>query len=532
MDILHLTISNEAPDAAENIFIRQELRVIGDQIAGLRHQLQNLENQEQLFRKLISPVRVLPLEVLGEILYLSVTEGEDWVSPQAVVDCCLVCKSWRKAALLDHRLWRSLQLTVESGQPSLSKLSTWLSRSGDLPRSVTFTGWHGHDTTNNFDDCKIAARRLADVLVDGPIIHSLSLWVELPDCFTHLIEALDSARSSSLSSTQCPWDGLSSLVISIRHGWGWFVPYFPKLPPVTSFELWLPEMYDTFRDAAECERYHLGLSAPFLNRLTRLVIRIDWTINHLLPILKLCTNLQGLTINFDSVAIIFPSENPISPTVLDTGIVLPTVRRLRLEYAHATSLLLLPLLRMPNILRLEADFSRWDSESSLLFNSRAHHEINSGWLPFAQQHRHLKALRISNVTIDPMSDFKVMFAPLSSLTSLTFDNVVFDPTCLFVDIPPVFGDEVRGGHSFAKLQTLEILNASREFNVEPVFTFFASPNRRMASSPCQTEGSNIPLNKLKIGFHQSICQSNGEQIDRWRQRLLEMGVNIDIGPKH
>ena len=135
---------NEVPHSGEESSSWQVLNALRSQRAALRLRLAELEEQERRYRAVVSPLRTLPFEVLGEIFMLSVSSGDGQINARGVLNLCLVCRNWRKAALLNHSLWCSVSVRGRGSGPSLGNLSRWVSRSGLLPKSLCFTACH-HD---------------------------------------------------------------------------------------------------------------------------------------------------------------------------------------------------------------------------------------------------------------------------------------------------------------------------------------------------------------------------------------------------
>ncbi|KAJ7473972.1 hypothetical protein FB451DRAFT_283145 [Mycena latifolia] len=92
------------------------------------------------------PLLALPPELVAEIFVHFLPSYPERPPPSGLVSpllLCLVCRQWRDIALSTPTLWRAIQIDLnESGSQEmmdwkLQILSTWLSRSGDCPLSVS-----------------------------------------------------------------------------------------------------------------------------------------------------------------------------------------------------------------------------------------------------------------------------------------------------------------------------------------------------------------------------------------------------------
>ncbi|TEB39636.1 hypothetical protein FA13DRAFT_1784335 [Coprinellus micaceus] len=315
------------------------------------------------------------------------------------------------------------------------------------------------------------------------------------DCYIRFVGELCALTPTLSGPTSRPWDGLDSLAVSIGEDWGKYSPHLETLPPVKSFQLRLPVMSKTFRSSLECERSPLGLPPQVINRLTYLFICIDWIANHLLSIIGQCESMEELTIHFWGHPLEYPPQNPISQPIINNGVLLPKVHKLRLERASIDSLPILPLLRAPNLRQLEIDFSRFGYSDTVPFPSLEQRHVDKHWLPFAQRHsRALRDIRIScsEGSFPINGSPHAMLRPFLSLTRLTLDGAAFDAKSLFAD-----DTSASGGQFLMKLETLELLRIGSDFDMDQVFSFFEASV--VCSSPLISIQLMHPcLKKLKV----------------------------------
>ncbi|KAJ7126802.1 hypothetical protein C8R44DRAFT_733530 [Mycena epipterygia] len=90
-------------------------------------------------RALLSPIRRMPPEVLGEI-FIHCLPKETYITP-SVAQCPLlltqISSNWRCVALATPALWASIavNLSISSCLPNLCLIETWIARSGSCPLS-------------------------------------------------------------------------------------------------------------------------------------------------------------------------------------------------------------------------------------------------------------------------------------------------------------------------------------------------------------------------------------------------------------
>ncbi|PPQ68869.1 hypothetical protein CVT24_007678 [Panaeolus cyanescens] len=139
---------------------KQELQDVNRTIEALSVTLTALHRQKDYLEEVICmlthpPISRLPEDVLGEIFIHCVPTHRN---PIPVITECpllltLVCRKWRAAALSTPRLWTKLHIAFQSSvtpecydprrlsdqrwKPRLAGIKQWMSRSGDLPLSLS-----------------------------------------------------------------------------------------------------------------------------------------------------------------------------------------------------------------------------------------------------------------------------------------------------------------------------------------------------------------------------------------------------------
>jgi F-box-like len=103
----------------------------------------DLRIHRHLLSTLLSPVRFLPPELLGEIFRYCLPQDYDELGAhKAVMLPSHVCKRWRDVALSTPALWTNivLHVTDKTLESQTALVTDWVSRSGNLPLSFTLEG--------------------------------------------------------------------------------------------------------------------------------------------------------------------------------------------------------------------------------------------------------------------------------------------------------------------------------------------------------------------------------------------------------
>ena len=124
-------------------FANSSISRLDVQINDLLNRRRALCNYRQMLVTLLSPVRRLPYELLGEIFRYCLPQNYNMEGAhKAVMLPSHVCKHWRDVALSIPALWTNivLHVTNETFEPRKALVTAWFSRSGGLPLSFTLTG--------------------------------------------------------------------------------------------------------------------------------------------------------------------------------------------------------------------------------------------------------------------------------------------------------------------------------------------------------------------------------------------------------
>lgn len=135
----------------------------------------------------------IPLELAGEIatlLFSGSTLGKN--ERKALVNAGLVCKRWRQGTLLKHQLWSGVR--VGEGQlGSYQKVVAWISRAGNLPKTLNFADEIEYDEEEcetkeclGNPECMQHNPTLIKLLTEGPTLDSGGLSSMTPECLQHV----------------------------------------------------------------------------------------------------------------------------------------------------------------------------------------------------------------------------------------------------------------------------------------------------------------------------------------------------------
>ncbi|KAJ3530396.1 hypothetical protein NMY22_g8587 [Coprinellus aureogranulatus] len=139
-----LAASNAPPSAQEAAFVQEQIEEVERRrsqlaqiLAQTQSQLDGANAQLQTLKSIVSPIRRLPVEVLGEIfLMVPASRYRPKNRQRSVARLSLVCKSWRNAANLTPRLWCDMWIQVDVPGISYESLAVWASRAGIIQKTL------------------------------------------------------------------------------------------------------------------------------------------------------------------------------------------------------------------------------------------------------------------------------------------------------------------------------------------------------------------------------------------------------------
>ncbi|KAF8892313.1 hypothetical protein CPB84DRAFT_1711062 [Gymnopilus junonius] len=144
MDQLKTSLDKEARES-DRLAVQKRAEILQHEstISRLREEVANLEEKAKKARNniacassLLSPIRVLPAEIMGEI-FVACLDTEIRPVPLPFV-LCRVCTAWRAIARATPALWSKLFIHKPMRFEALTKFATrWFSLSGELPLSLS-----------------------------------------------------------------------------------------------------------------------------------------------------------------------------------------------------------------------------------------------------------------------------------------------------------------------------------------------------------------------------------------------------------
>ncbi|KAF5335185.1 hypothetical protein D9611_010933 [Ephemerocybe angulata] len=461
--LIYLLNNRTALDPLEIKSIRHEVHVRTQAIERLQLELQKLESERAAWQSLLSPLRrnSIPPEILGEIFGFVLLATERTKPRRSQVNVlCRVCKAWRDVALGISSLWAQLDDIVVQNHLDVAKVRSWLSRAGNAAKMLGIVGHHRYPKVPN-SVCPFASSAVQEFLSRGPGLNSLSLKCKSLQCFAELLNPTPSHGGAPNSRS---FDSLHSISL----GFGLW-PSSPdawqlleNLPPVTSLTLDLPEPdNEEDSDNPESPLPH----SIFTANLTKLCIRSTWPIAWLLEILDVCTNLEGLVLEY-GLGYYVDEEMQTPPN----EVFLPNLRSLELRemsvYQQTTTHILRYLV-VPSLKALEIVYDG-DQEPLDELSLPKRKEFCADMLSLVGSD--LQYFRLENLPIAPASLYDILSA-FPSLRHLVLDGVESDSGLFryrgFGDEPPLFSE----------LEVLEMLNVPPSFDPNDVCSLFNERNR-------------------------------------------------------
>lgn len=433
--LLHLSAINSPLGAAEEGLVRERLQAMEHRVSNLTTELAILKKHILEYKRILSPIPHLPLEILSEIFTRIPPEDNDRPSNyQGVIPVIsVVCKRWCDAATSTPQLWRDFSVNARHlSLEDAEGIRTWALRAGELPKSMTFYADHCAQLLEDIptyleslpgclgaEGCIFRSPALREIL-GGPlgILQSLAVDCPSPDCFQWFGEVLASAR---MGLSPCAWSLMKSFTL-ISGNWGRWPIHPPRslfhfLPgSITTFTLHLPRLYSFGEETGD---WNIDLQIPqsILEGLTAFHLVSEFASGHLFRLLPHCAKLETLTIDFSEGPLDIWSQDPTTQHALEHGFTLPKLRILHLT--NGSTFRELDRMRMPELIELSIEATQWCSLEISDPSFRAFIRGDSN-LKSTLQHLAIKHIGFrDNALFDTLKD-------LTSLTHLTLDDVKID----------------------------------------------------------------------------------------------------------
>ncbi|RXW23708.1 hypothetical protein EST38_g2144 [Candolleomyces aberdarensis] len=416
--LARLFSTNIAPNAAEITNVQQGVDALTEKIVRLKAQLEILEEDLRKHQAILSFVRRIPAEVLGEIFKSMLPSVLNEEGRKQLVNLCLVCKPWCHAARLTHRLWSGLEIETEK-EISYVKAVSWFRRSG-VPRTLKInTGLGDVCAVEEVTDCDLDRTELAQLLTEGPSLDTLSLRCSSSRCFEKLVGGLESRPKPP---NPRPWDSIRSLTLDLEEEWkdasapeSGILTHIPV--SVTSFRLLLPSVSQA--EFRESDLLHIPPN--FFERLISFTIGCDWEQTTILSVLRHCTNVETLTIDFYGSNISHPDDSdPLAGHILSGGLLLPNVRTLRLQRMPSSSTIF-QYIKTPSLINFNLNFGGiWLNE--IRFADR----LKSFVKEQSSCEGSLRSISLQNVGFKSRQ-LESILRNLPFVTHVTLDNLYLEP---------------------------------------------------------------------------------------------------------
>ncbi|KAJ3544174.1 hypothetical protein NMY22_g2874 [Coprinellus aureogranulatus] len=494
LGLSHLLGSNDTPTISDVPVILDIIGQVDKEVERVEAHLAELKDKRHQCQALFSPLRRVPMDLLGEIFSHTVE----------------LAGSISNAAYATHRLWSSIEIDLSEDWKAWDRAEKLISRSGTVRKSLSVRAPSGdacnpqgrgtfHAIPTGSGQCWLAHPRLVRLLAEGPPIHNLSISCPASKCLHALFRAVEAVTKGPGR----PWDGIKSLKVTVREAWtegpvrrlhflsNFSNPltlpeedpfgatdiqsFFKSLPPVTRFHLNTPGP----------PRPHTGdkfpyIPAPpaFLSRLTSLSLDNDWDGDALPRVLQGCHqgNLEELTFGCKSRYVEYLNTQWHSTSSewvegicgnSDRMFVLPKLRILRFRELHPDAFKITLFFKAPSLTELELGFDDignpdLPSDEQALY--AVSEENITADLPYFIEisgcQESFKRLWIHGDLKLRMHDLEVWLDEnlLPSLSHLTYNGVY---------LPAEFFDSLRNRRpriSLERVKTIELLNLPAELH--------------------------------------------------------------------
>ncbi|KAF5311705.1 hypothetical protein D9611_009556 [Ephemerocybe angulata] len=458
-DIVALLFGNAVPNPMQTMCIRYRAEAIARQLDFMTECAAKLADEHQVYRSVLSPVRRVPMEILGEIFKLVVPSFLNSSDREMLGNLGSVCLGWRLATLSTPALWRGVILgpcicpdqgTVGAQrlhEEDYKKLVVWIGRSGGCPKGLIYSSVDLHCHCEDGSSCKAVHPLVTKFIKEGPTLDHLTLQLSGPSCFRNWLAAfgpgpgapephpLEKLRSFSLEfvdDTPLWWNDGPDPSASV----------FNLLPSVPSLGVFLPLRDTAFEDEMDSLECPIHIPPRVLGPLVSLAIRWDWEGRRLIDVLGQCASLKTFTLDL-------ARSEPFEDDDLSPPLELKSLSSFKLVKGGVR---VLEFLRMPALvsLDLELNVDRRETEE---ISERLDRFLRASDLLAS-----LTYLRICELTGGP-GIVTLLLPPLSSLQHLVLDS---STACGYF-----FGQTGtchRGGpplRHFPALRHVELLNVKR-----------------------------------------------------------------------
>ncbi|KAJ2937011.1 hypothetical protein H1R20_g80, partial [Candolleomyces eurysporus] len=467
-NLARLLSTNDPLDPDEKQHARSKVTALNKRLEDLRLLCEQLENELAEHKLLLSLSREIPNELLGAIFELIIPPVVGYESKQDLTNLRLVCKKWRDAAEITHRLWSGLAIDVEDESLSFEKIAAWYSRSGDVRRSlVVFPSWH---SMRDMDSCQLPHPVLCRLLTEGPVIDNLTISCTAVACLERFAQVFHSDEGATL-----PWHAIRSCTISFETEYWTRSTSTPEgttiFPPSLSSLTFTSQRNPA--NWGEDENVLSFIQPTVLQHLTYLNLQCLWrqSLLSILSALQDCNKVETLVVagGHEDTRATHTVE-----TSLPQGICLPQVKTLRIGGTCAFSIsLMLKTLQTPNAVNLDIDLgsTRCCTLPLRNVNTAASADREIVWWSRISANlaafKRLRHLRIRSTEMNSSTLTKCL-KNFPSLTHITLENIWFkseeDPSFGFSKPSHQRQDSVAGLDRPC-IEVVELLGKTRGFDL-------------------------------------------------------------------
>lgn len=376
--LTRLLNSNDPPQPVEVALIENVVELMDETIEGLEAQLAKVKSERQQCRALLSPLRRMPMDVLGEIFSHAVeSAGSIGQGMKQAVVLCLVCRTWRDAAYATHRLWSSFEIRTLGIHKDWDRAERWITLSGSVPKKISVYSYKhicSKSTPSSRLRCQLSNPRLVTLLASEELTIDM-LSISCPD--SECIHCLCAAMESIEARPSCSWDRLKSLEIHVRDSWGegpheeelddfddeTYDPeqsqsFFKALPYVTSFHLDTPSSCGGFP--------YIPIPPSFISHLTTLILDNDWDGDAIVKVLQSCHQgsleelIFGCKAGYVEHLSTYTGSDEWVEGICDNPdkmFILPKLRTLRFRELHRAAFKITQFFKAPSLIELELAFN-------------------------------------------------------------------------------------------------------------------------------------------------------------------------------
>ncbi|KAF5320332.1 hypothetical protein D9611_011327 [Ephemerocybe angulata] len=326
--------SNSTPSQVQLASITSRLQVVSLRIAQLESRVQALDFQRRLIQGILSPIRRVPIEVLGEIFKMVVPYILGPVDRGMVGNMGRVCQRWRDALLNTPSVWRGLLIRPcrcrnlipeelsRRHEADYRKIATWFGRAGGLSKVLVYGSEGTPCRCSLGGPCRSVHPIVAKLFQYGPQLDHMTLQVSSTTCLRNWVAQVGAPSGSLVGQTR--WMSLQSLSLEfeddIRQPWDDGLDpstsVFTLLPPaVKRLGVHLPSFSTSFGDFIPSIGLPINVPNSILSGLVSLGVRWDWGGDRLAEVLSQCAVLECLSVDL-SYSEPFGGESPTPPVVL------------------------------------------------------------------------------------------------------------------------------------------------------------------------------------------------------------------------